>query len=266
MKNRLFAFSALILLCLIGSPAARAATLEQIKKDGLRVCLEPSYMPFEMLDKQGKIIGFDPDLAELMVKELGASKLELVKTAWDDIIPSLIADKCDIIMSGMSVTEERSQKINFSNAYVVVGQTVLLRKELAGQVKSYNDLNDPKYKVLSKKGTTGETAVKTHMPKAQYLSAQSEDEALPALIGGKADAFVYDAPYNAVAFGRHGEGKVVFLDAPFTVEPVGWGVSKDHPEFLRWLNEFLAKIQKDGSRYALYKKWFKTTDWLKDVQ
>lgn len=265
MKYRLLSLVALVLIGLHGSPAW-PNKLEQIKKDGLRVCLEPSYMPFEMLDKQGKIVGFDPDLAELMAKELGAAKLEMVKTAWDDIIPSLLANKCDIIMSGMSVTEERSRKIDFSNAYVVIGQTALIHKDLAGQVKSYKDLNDPKYKVMSKKGTTGETAVKSHIPKAQHIAADSEEDAIPALMSRKIDAFVYDSPYNVVAFAQHTDGKIAFLDSPFTIEPIGWGVSKDHPDLLRWVNDFLAKIQKDGSRYALYKKWFKNTDWLKSAQ
>lgn len=68
MKTRLVALAALALFSLNLSPAW-AGKLEQIKKDGLRVCLEPAYMPFEMTDKRGQIIGFDPDLAALMQKD-----------------------------------------------------------------------------------------------------------------------------------------------------------------------------------------------------
>jgi len=111
MKSKSRWISAITLaLCTLSLPAAWAGNMEQIKKNGLRVCLEPGYMPFIMNDKQGKIIGFDPDLANLLAQELGAPKLELVKIAWSDIIPALIDDKCDIIMSGMSITDERRQK------------------------------------------------------------------------------------------------------------------------------------------------------------
>lgn len=109
MKKRLVALAALALFNLSGSPAW-AGKLEQIKKDGLRVCTEPAYMPFEMTDKRGQIIGFDPDLAALMAKELGAAKLDLISTAWDGIIPALITNKCDIIMSGMTITDERKER------------------------------------------------------------------------------------------------------------------------------------------------------------
>ena len=67
------------------------------------------------------------------------------------------------------------------------------------------------------------------------------------VVNGKADAFVYDSPYNAVAIGQRGEGKLVFLDQPFTSELLGWGVRKGNPEFIKWLNEFLVKVKQDGT-------------------
>ena len=265
MKTRLIALTALALFGLNLSPAW-AGKLEQIKKDGLRVCLEPAYMPFEMTDKRGQIIGFDPDLAALMQKDLGAPKLDLVSTAWDGIIPALITNKCDIIMSGMTITDERKQTVDFSDPYMLIGQTVLLRKDLAGKVKSYKDLNKPDYKVASKLGTTGEIAAKKYIPKAQYFSYETEAEGVMEVVNGKVDAFVYDAPYNLVANVQRGEGKLVFLDQPFTDEPIGWAINKGDPEFLKALNGFLVKIKKDGSHDKLHQKWFKNTDWLKDVQ
>ena len=266
MKNRLVALAALAVITSLSLSPAWAGKLEQIKKDGLRVCLEPAYMPFEITDKRGKIIGFDPDLAELMAKDLGAAKLELVSTAWDGIIPALITNKCDIVMSGMSITDERKQKVDFSDPYMLIGQTILLRKDLAGKVKSYKDLNKPEYKVASKLGTTGENAAKTNIPKAQYFSYETEAEGVMEVVNGKVDAFVYDSPYNLIANIQRGEGKLVFLDKPFTDEPIGWAIAQGDPAFLKAVNGFLAKIKKDGSHEKLQKKWFKNTDWLKDVQ
>ncbi len=263
MKHRPVAFAVLAALALNSSPIW-AGVMDKIKKDGImRICNEPGYMPFEMINKEGKLVGFDIDLATLITQELGV-KPQWVNTAWADIMPALLNDKCDIIMSGMSITEERRQKIDFTDAYVVIGQTVLLRKELENKVKTHTDLNDPKYKVASKAATTSEEAARQYLPKAQHIPLKKEDEGVMEVINGKADAFVYDSPYNTVAFGKHGEGKLAFLDSPFTSEPIGFAIRKNEPEFLNWLNQFLER-NKNTKRYALYKKWFKKTDWLKDM-
>ncbi len=67
------------------------------------------------------------------------------------------------------------------------------------------------------------------------------------VVNGKVDAFIYDAPYNLVANVQRGEGKLVFLDKPFTDEPIGWAIAQGDPEFLKAINAFLVKIKKDGS-------------------
>ena len=108
---------------------AKKSTLQSILKAGkLRVGMEPGYMPFEMQDKQSRIVGFDVDMAKIMAKEMGV-ELELVPTAWDGIIGSLLTDKFDIIMSGMTVTQQRNMKVNFVDPYIIVGQTILINKK-----------------------------------------------------------------------------------------------------------------------------------------
>ncbi|MFA9614907.1 MAG: transporter substrate-binding domain-containing protein, partial [Deltaproteobacteria bacterium] len=86
---------------------AKKSTLESILKRGeLRVGFESGYMPFEMTDKRGNFVGFDVDMAKEMAKAMGV-KFVPVNTAWDGIIPALTTKKFDIIMSGMTITQER---------------------------------------------------------------------------------------------------------------------------------------------------------------
>ncbi len=244
----------------------KQSTLEQILQRGeLRVGFEAGYMPFEMTDKNGNFVGFDIDIAKEMAQALGV-KFVPVNTAWDGIIPSLITEKFDIIMSGMTVTQERNLKINFADPNIVVGQTILINKKHKGAIKSYKDLNDPKYTVTSKLGTTGEQAVKRVIPKATYKSFETEPEAALEVVNGKADAFVYDLPYCVVFMAQQGAGKLVFLDTPFTYEPLAWAVRKGDPDFINWLNNFLKQIKNDGRYDKVYDKWIKNTDWIKDVQ
>lgn len=263
MFKKIALVTALLLATVV---VAQAGTLDEIQDRGvLRVGMEPGYMPFEMTNQKGDIIGFDVDVVKRMAKAMGV-KLELVSTAWDGIIPALLTKKFDLLASGMTVTQGRNLKVNFAAPYIVVGQTILIKKELAGEIKSYKDLNDPKYKVISKLGTTGEQAVKRMIPKCTYISFETEQEGLMEVVAGKADAFVYDLPFQAIANKEKGEGKLVFLDTPFTFEPLAWAVRKGDADYLNWLNNFMNQIRNDGTYDKIYKKWFLSDDWMKQLQ
>lgn len=245
---------------------AQKSTLESIlKKKEIRVGFEAGYMPFEMTDKKGKFVGFDIDCAKEMAKAMKV-KFIPINTAWDGIIPSLITGKFDIIMSGMTATQERNLKVNFADPYIIVGQTILLNKKHEGKVLSYKDLNDPQYVVTSKLGTTGEQAVKRKIPKCTYKSFESETEAVLEVVNGKADAYVYDKPNCVVFMAEQGQGKLVFLEEPFTYEPLAWAIRKGDPDFLNWLNNFLRQLKNDGRYDAIYDKWIRSVDWYKDVK
>jgi len=241
-------------------------TLSEIQKRGtLRVGMEPGYMPFELTNQKGEIIGFDVDMAQRMAKAMKV-KLELVSTAWDGIIPALLTNKFDILMSGMTLTQERNLTVNFAEPYILIGQSVLLKKGLAGEVKSYKDLNDPKYKIASKLGTTGEQATKRMIPNAKYISYETEQEGVMELVNGKIDAWIYDMPFNAIAINQKGQGKIVHLDEPFTKEPLAWAIRKGDVDFLNWLNNFMRQIKYDGVYDKIYTKWFQDDAWLKEIQ
>ncbi len=246
----------------------------------LRVCFEAGYFPFEMIatrsglreqslrpadERRGGQVaqfgGFDIDLAREMARELGVD-FAPVNTRWTSIIPSLTLGRCDVIISGMSVTDERLERVDFSDPYMQVGQTVLLNKARADDVLTYADLNDASFTIASKPGTTGEEAVRRFMPEAEYRPYETEMEAAEAVVGGEVDAFVYDRPFNVTFLALRGDEDVVFLGQPFTEEAIAFAIRKGDPEFLSWLNDFLAEIRADGRYERIRAKWFDETDWF----
>lgn len=244
----------------------KESTMERIIKSGkLRVGFESGYMPFEMTDKNGNFVGFDIDMAKEMAKAMGVEFVP-VNTAWDGIIPALMTDKFDVIMSGMTVTQERNLKIGFADPYIIVGQAIVLNKKHEGTVSSYKDLNDPKYVVTSKLGTTGEQSVKRLIPQCTYKSFETETEAALEVVNNKADAFVYDLPYCVVFMAEQGGDKAVFLDKPFTYEPLAWAINKGDPDFMNWLNNFLSQLKNDGRYDRIYNKWIKSTAWYANIK
>jgi polar amino acid transport system substrate-binding protein len=264
---------------------SKGSTLEGILRGGeLRIGLEVGYMPFEMIDKRSglrqkeirhggfrrkgrqlSLIGFDIDVGIEMAKALGVKPV-FVDTLWPSIIPALQLGRFYIIFGGMSVTEARKKLVDFTDPFMTVGQTVLLNAKHKNTVKSYKDLNDSKFVVVSKPGTTGEEAVQRLIPKATYETADTEIEGAMRVLKGTADAFVYDFPFNAVFSAMHPSDQLIFLDEPFTKEPIAWAIRKNDPDFLKFLNAFLFRMKSDGRFDRIYHKWFLSMDWYRFVR
>mgnify|MGYP002064151434 CR=1 FL=1 len=77
---------------------------------------------------------------------------------------------------------------------------------------------------------------------------------------------IYDLPFCATFMAQQGQGKLIFLDEPFTFEPLAWAVRKGDPDFLNWLNNFLRQIKNDGRYDQIYNKWIKSTEWIKLIK
>lgn len=263
-------FSMLLVACvtmlMLSASFAVSGMLQDIQERGkLRVGIDPGYMPFELTNQKGEVIGFDVDLAKRIAKAMNV-KLELVNTSFDGLIPALLTDKFDIIMSGMTLTQERNITIAFSSPYIYIGQSILVNNKHKGAVNSYKDLNDPKFTVASELGTTGEKAIKRMIPKAKYISYETEQEGVIEVVNGKIDAFIYDMPFNVVAASEKGAGKLYHIDKPFTKEPLAIGFRQGDPDFVNWINNFMNQIRVDGVYDRIYKKWFQDDAWLKELQ
>lgn len=247
----------------------KKSTLNQIIQKGeLRVGLEPGYLPFEMKDKKGRLIGYDVDIAKAIAKAMGV-KLKIVPTAFDGIIAGLITNKFDVIISGMTITQQRNLKVNFSDPYIVVGQTVLLNKKFENEIKKAKSLDDGKYTITAKLGQTGEIVARKFFKKAKVITFDTEAEAVSEVLSGRATAFINDQPYNSIFMDSKGKEKLIHLDKPLTYEPLALAIRKGDPDFLNWLNNFLRQIKEDkvvNLHERLYQKWFVDTKWLKRVQ
>ncbi len=248
------------------SALAQTSALDAIQKSGqLRVGFDSGYIPFEMTSKKGRFIGFDIDLAKAMAKAMKV-KFVPVNTDFDGIIPALLTNKFDIIISGMTATQERNLQINFADPYFYAGQAVLMNSKYAGTITSYRQFNDPKYKVVSKLGTTGEMAVKRLLPKAEYKSFEKEADAALEVMNGNADAYVYDYPVLKQIMHKQGSNNIVMLEERFTYEPLAFGIKRGDPDFLNWLNNFMRQVRNDGTYDRIFKRWFESKAWYKQVQ
>ncbi len=177
MQTRLFALLTTVMLALVIAlpPLARAqnasqqlaaaGVLETIKKRGaIRVAMS-TFVPWAMRDKNGELIGYEIDVAKQLAEDMKV-KAEFVPTAWDGIIPALLAGKFDVVIGGMSITPERNLTVNFTLPYANSGIHLVANKELAAGFKSLEDFNKPDVVLAVRRGATPATVAKRLMPKA----------------------------------------------------------------------------------------------------
>ena len=261
------------------------STLSGILDRGeLRVCFDATYAPFELISKKGGLrnrtlragdqrrggqvanfVGFDIDLARSIAKELGV-KFVPINTNWSSIFPALQIGRCDVIISGMTITEKRAERVDFSNPYFSAGQTILLADKHKDSISSHLDLNSSDYTVASHPDTTGEQAIFELIPNANYVPFDDEDLAINAVKSGELDAFIYDLPFNSTYIALNGNDGLVHLDEAFTDESFGIAMRKNDPDFLTWLNNVLNKLKEDGTYEKIYDKWIVGSDWFSHLK
>ncbi len=213
----------------------------------LRVGMGLAYPPFEMTDAQGRPAGVSVELAEALGRALGRP-VRIENIAFDGLIPALQTRKIDLIFSSMTVTEERSRAIAFSDPYLRTGLAVLAAKD--GPVATAADLGRPGLRVAVKNGTTGQLYARDHLPQARVRVFDGEAAALLEVSQGKVDAFLYDQMSVLRGAQRYPKTTRALLQ-PFQEEAWAIGMRKDDAALRAQVNGFLRDFRAAGGFDAL---------------
>jgi ABC-type amino acid transport substrate-binding protein len=233
-----------------GSAADGAAS-----KSVLRVGLTANYPP--LVDKvDGKLVGIEIDLAHEVAKDLD-KQIEFVEIPWEQLIAALTTGEIDIIMSGMSITDGRKQKISFTEPYMHIGQMAITRIDEIQKLGSLSALLNAPITVGFESGTTGESFVKTNMRNARPQPVASIDAAVVALRSREIDAFIHDAPTAWRIGSDPAYQDLIGLYWPLTDEYLGWGVRIPDERLRRALSDQIAIMEKDGRLARITRKWIK---------
>jgi len=262
----------LVLLSGCGGPsqsATRPSTLDRILSTKvLRVGMNPGYAPFEMVDTDGNLIGFDVDVAHYLAGQMGNGvRVEVQKSDWDPIIANLNAGKFDLIISGMTRTPQRALRCEFTDPYFETGQALLVNraKWKPSARLTVRDFDQPGVIVATKLGTTGEIAARKAFQKATIKTMETESDAALEVDAGRADVMVYDKPYIAIRAQESPQRTFAILE-PFTKEYLAIAVRKGDTELRDWLNLTIFELKTSGTWDSLYQTWFVRMPWLERVK
>ena len=240
---------------------AAGLTLAQIKASGeLRIGCEAAYVPFTYR-QDGKIVGYDVDLAELLCKSLDV-KPNFIDTAWAGVIPSLYAKKFDVIMSSMSYTKERLERVAFSIPYAEASQALLVRAADVATIKSGADLNNKTVAVkLGSPGQILQERVNAGLKSsggAGFKELRTFDDhpsAYVALAQNRVDGVLNTLATLAMVL-KDAPGKYAIVKGLGSDNWAGIAARKEDTEVVAWLNTELGKRRADGTLFKLQEKWF----------
>ncbi len=244
MKKFLISAAAAILAC---SAAADAAVY--------KVGTHPTFAPFEFVDAEGTPTGFDVDLIGAVLKSQG-DEVEIVSMPFDGLIPALLTGQIDAIISGMTITEERMKRVDFSTGYYNSTLSAVIR---SADTATFTDSEALKgQKICAQIGTTGSAFAEKLSP-GQVVNMNTEPDALLELKNGGCAALINDRPVNLYYIKQAGDGSFAEMtDAALTSNPdlYGIAVKKDNAELLQKINQGLVDIKDSGELGAIHEKWF----------
>ncbi|NCC50708.1 MAG: transporter substrate-binding domain-containing protein [Spartobacteria bacterium] len=234
-------------------PAGRYGEPAQGGQEPLRVGMTPNYPP--MIFKQdGQVTGAEADFAAALGAALDRP-VRFVELSWEKLIPALQDRRIDIIMSGMTITAPRAALVAFTQPYIRVGQLPLIRTDDAPRFSTPVSVMVTDKRIGVEKGTTGDNLVQQECRRANRVPFSSAQAAAKALLKGKVDVVIHDAPMIWWLAGQYNTQGLTFSPALLTEEYLAWGVHPDNPELLEQANALLEQWDTNGTMDQVLGRW-----------
>ena len=252
MKKFLITVAVIALVCAAGAVQAKDWKT-------VRIGVEGAYPPFSYTTADGKLEGFDIDIARALVKAMGA-EIKLVAQDWDGIIPALMARKYDGIIASMSITEERKKKVAFSNKYYNTPAKFVCKK---GTVKEFTKATLKGKTVGVQRATTHDSYLTDNYGKDVNIKRYAtQDDAYLDMAAGRVDFLLADSVALSDGFLKKPEGKDFefigpdMTDVRWFGEGVGVACRKKDKDLVEMFNKAIDQIRADGTYKKIQDKYF----------
>ncbi|WP_379138369.1 amino acid ABC transporter substrate-binding protein [Paenibacillus sp. sgz500958] len=234
-----------------GAAPAEQNSLEAVKASGkLRIGTEGTYAPFTFHDADGKLTGFDVEIAEEVSKRLGVEP-EFIETQWDGIFAGMDAKRFDVIFNEVSITDERKEKYDFSVPYIV-SKAVLIVAEDNQDIKSFADL---KGKKAGQSLTSNLSKIATDNG-AEIVATEGFNQAIDLLTSGRIDATVNDGLSFLDLKKQKPDVKIKQVDEIAEGSESAAVFLKGNDELVQAVTDALNEMKSDGTYLTISEKYF----------
>ncbi len=243
---------------------AGTSMIEEVKRrNTLRVGMS-TFVPWAFRNKTGELIGYEIDVANRLAQDLGV-RAEFIPTAWDGIVPALLAGRFDAIIGGMSITPARNLSANFTAAYSATGVDMAASKRLADGMTTIEAYNRPNVTLTGRRGSSGITAVQRLMPRATIRQFDDDAQSILEVVNGRAHAMVGSVPRPLFASLDNPEALFRPFAQPLVRQADAMAVRKSDPDALNFLDNWIMLRQLDGWLEERQAYWFGAREWRDQV-
>ena len=266
IKNLSKLFATALFICIFSYQGYTQEHLSKILRSGeIRIGMTGEQAPFTMKNKEGKLMGYEVELARALAKSMGV-RLVLVKMPFPKLMGALEEGGIDAVMSGMTITPKRNMKALFAGPYMLSGKSLITRSEDLAEINDVNDANDKNYKIACLKGSTSEDFVRRSLPKVEVIVLNAYESGIEKVMNYEVDAMVADAPFCTVAELEHGSEGLLMLNGLLSVEPIGMALPPDDHRLLNLVENYLASLELSGELVELEATWFESDEWMLDIE
>ena len=224
-----------------------AGDLTTVTAGKLTMSTNAQFPPYEMVADAGSFEGIDIEVADAIAKKLGL-ELQVDDMDFDAALLAAQNGKSDIVMAGVTVTEDRQLVMNFSDSYATGVQVVIVKE---GSDVTLDNLGEKM--IGTQRGTTGYIYTSDDYGDDHVTAYDNGASAVQALINGQVDCVVIDsAPAEAFVAANAG---LTILDTEYVTESYAIGVNKDNTALLDAINQALAELTADGTVQSIVDKY-----------
>ncbi len=232
------------------SEAASAAELTTVTPGKLTMSTNAAFPPYESTDDNGNFVGIDIDVAAAIAEKLGL-ELQVDDMDFDAALLAAQNGKSDLVMAGVTVTEDRQLVMDFSDSYATGIQSIIVKED--SDVATPDDLADKM--IGTQRGTTGYIYCSDDFGDEHVTPYDDGLTAVQALVNGQVDAVVIDnAPAKEFVAANPG---LKILDTAYAEEDYAIGVAKGNTAMLDAINGALEELKNDGTLQAIIDKYIK---------
>ena len=240
------------------------SVIEEVQSRGtLRVGLG-LFEPWSACNADGDLIGFEIDVAAKVAEDMGV-EVEFARTNWSYIIPSLIAEEFDVIISGMTILPERNLKVNFTSSYNSAGVYLVANTAETSRLETLADFNSFNVKIATRRGASSIPAIQNVFPDALILLFDNDNSVLQAVVDGEVHAAAAFATTRTTWVEANPVTLHLPFEEPFASEVLAIAVRKGDLDTLNFFNGWIAVRQADGWLEQHRHYWFETREWADRV-